>query len=246
MQWCIWGRQWRRWFSRLAPRSPPLWWQQGWPRQRAGSVAEAELLAPLGELLMPGMPLEQMFRNFKSPAGWGGNYLEPDLTAFGLLKHEHAALFVEYDGYYRHATKEGMEKDALKNAALLQIAPAGSFVIRIGHTGRSQLKESVLWVRVNSWRRGDRLLLTRALKKALEETVLRLQHALHQDVHRSLKAHFLDKERPLVISQSVQDFCKAAIAEGKGNTTEEIASHLSAAGFEHGDIHRLQQRALGG
>ena len=195
---------------------------------------------------MPGMPLEQMFRNFKSPAGWGRNYLEPDLTAFGLLKHEHAALFVEYDGYYRHATKEGMEKDALKNAALLQIAPAGSFVIRIGHTGRSQLKESVLWVRVNSWRRGDRLLLTRALKKALEETVLRLQHALHQDVHRSLKAHFLDKERPLVISQSVQDFCKAAIAEGKGNTTEEIASHLSAAGFEHGDIHRLQQRALGG
>ena len=32
---CLWGVQWRR-FSRLAPKSPPLWWQRGWPRQRAG------------------------------------------------------------------------------------------------------------------------------------------------------------------------------------------------------------------
>ena len=194
---------------------------------------------------MPGMPIGEMFRSFKSPAGWGGHYLEPDLTAFGLLKREHAALFVEYDGYYRHATKEGREKDLVKNAALLKFVPAGSFGVRIGHTGRSQLKESVLWVRVNPWRRGDHLLLTRALRKALEETALRLKHALHPDAHRSLKAH-LNKERPLVISQSAQDFCKAAIAEGKGNTTEEIASHLSAEGFEDGDIHQLQQRALGG
>ena len=235
--------RWRR-FSRLAPRSPPLWWQQGWPRQRAGSVAEAEFLAPLGELLMPGMPIGDMFRNFKSPAGWGGNYLEPDLTAFGLLKEKDAALFVEYDGYYRHATREGMKKDLLKNAALLDFAPPGSFVVRIGHQGRSQLNESVLWVRVKPWRRGDRLSLMKALKNTLEETVPRLKHALCPSVQSCLEAH-LAKKASHVTSQSVQDFCKAAIDEGKGNTTDEIVSHLNAEGFAHGDVHRLQ-RAVGG
>ena len=241
---CLWGVQWRR-FSRLAPKSPPLRWQRGWPRQRAGSVAEAELLAPLGEFLMPGMPLEEMFRSFKSPAGWGGHSLEPDLTAFGLLKEKDAALFVEYDGYYRHATREGMKKDLLKNAALLDFAPPGSFVVRIGHQGRSQLNESVLWVRVKPWRRGDRLSLMKALKNTLEETVPRLKHALCPSVQSCLEAH-LAKKASHVTSQSVQDFCKAAIDKGKGNTTDEIVSHLNAEGFAHGDVHRLQRVVRGG
>ena len=234
--------QWRR-FSGLAPRSPPLWWQQGWARQRAGSVAEAELLAPLGELLMPGMPVREMFRSFKSPAGWGGNYLEPDLTAYGVLKDEDAALFVEYDGYYRHATKEGMEKDLQKNVALLAFAPADSFVLRIGHTGRCQLDGQVLRVRVNAWRRGDRLSLTRALKTALEETVRALKPALHSSVYRCLEAH-VQNQQPMVISRSAEEFREAAVVLGRGNTAEEIANFLKDKGFRPTDIHRMQQQAL--
>ena len=234
--------QWRR-FSRLAPRSPPLWWQQGWPRQRAGSVAEAELLAPLGELLMPGMPIGEMFRSFKSPAGWRGNYLEPDLTAYGLFKKKNAAMFVEYDGYYRHATKEGMERDLLKNAALLEFAPAGSFVVRIIHKGRTKLDGHVLWVCVNSWRKGDHLSATGALKATLEVAARRLEASLHPNAHRSLSAH-LKKEQPLLISQAALEFREATVVLGGGNTTEEISSFLSAEGFRPPDIHRMQKRAL--
>ena len=234
--------QWRR-FSRLAPRSPPLWWQQGWPRKGVGSVAEAELLAPLGELLMPSVPVGEMFRSFKSPAGWGGSYLEPDLTAYGLFKDKNAALFVEYDGYYRHATKEGMEKDLQKNVALLAFAPADSFVLRIGHTGRCQLDGQVLRVCVNTWRRGDRLSLTRALKTALEEMVRALQPALHSSAHRCLEAH-VQKQQPMVISRSAEEFCEAAVVLGRGNTAEEIANFLKAKGFRPTDIRRMQQQAL--
>eukprot|EP00435_Cladocopium_sp_Y103_P070274 s284_g35.t1 len=228
-------------FSRLAPRSPPLWWQQGWPRQRASSVAEAELLAPLGELLMPGMPIGEMFRSFKSPAGWGGHYLEPDLTAFGIFKDENAALFVEYDGYYRHATREGMEKDLLKNSALLAFAPADSFVVRIRHAGKCQLDGQVLWVSVSSWQRGDHRSLARAVKTALRETVPRLKCALHPHVYKCLEAHLW---KPIVVSQSAHELYERALVAGKGNTAEEISNHLMAEGFSPTDIARLE-RALG-
>jgi mTERF domain-containing protein len=208
-------------------------------------VAEAELLAPLGELLMPGVPVTEMFRSFKSPAGWGGNYLEPDLTAYGLLKDEDAALFVEYDGYYRHATKEGTEKDLLKNKALLDFAPVGSFVVRIRHKGKSQLKEHALWVGVKTWGRGDQTSLARVLTEVLEDTVPRLRHALHPCVCKRLEAHVLDK-KPIIISRSAQDFRETAVAASKGNTAEEIYNFLGAEGFENADIERLPEQALVG
>ena len=88
------------------------------------------------------------------------------MTAFGVLKDQNAALFVEYDGYYRHATKAGMEKDLQKNAALLGFAPPGSFVVRISHKGRTSLNGHVLWVCINSWRRRDQL--SGALKAAFK------------------------------------------------------------------------------
>ena len=93
------------------------------------SVGEAELLTQLAALLMPeDVAIEEMFRNFPAPEGWGGNYLEPDLSLCGVLKDENAALFVEYDGYWRHEGKEGMERDEAKNAALLKYVPAGSYI----------------------------------------------------------------------------------------------------------------------
>ena len=188
---------------------------------------------------MPGVPVTEMFRSFKSPAGWGGNYLEPDLTAYGLLKDEDAALFVEYDGYYRHATKEGTEKDLLKNKALLDFAPVGSFVVRIRHKGKSQLKEHALWVGVKTWGRGDQL------TEVLEDSVPRLRHALHPCVCKRLEAHVLDK-KPIIISRSAQDFRETAVAASKGNTAEEIYNFLGAEGFENADIERLPEQALVG
>ena len=53
------------------------------------SVAETELLTQLAALLMPeDAPIEEMFRNFPAPEGWGGHYLEPDLSLFGALKDQ--------------------------------------------------------------------------------------------------------------------------------------------------------------
>ena len=93
-------------------------------------------------------PIAEMFRNFPAPEGWGGNYLEPDLSIYGVLKDEDAALFVEYDGYWRHEGKEGMARDRKKNAALLTYAPEGSCVIRISHTISRPLKNNALWVKI--------------------------------------------------------------------------------------------------
>ena len=181
-----------------------------------------------------------MFRSFKSPPGWGGNSLEPDLTTFGLLKDKNAALFVEYDGYYRHGTKEGMAKDLLKNEALLGFAPAGSFVVRINHKGRSQLDGHVLWVGINPWRRADNLSLTKVAQHALQETALRLQNALHPGVHNSLKA-LLGHERPIVISLSAHQFREATVLMGRGNTADEISAFLNAEGFGPADVDRFKQ-----
>ena len=209
-------------------------------------MAEAELLAPLGELLMPSIPVGEMFRSFKAPSGWGKSYVEPDLTAYGVLKDQKAALFVEYDGYWRHATKEGMEKDFLKNSALLEFAPAGSFVIRIGHTGRGQLDGHVLCLSVNTWRPGDQTSLAQVLKNVLEQIVPRLQTVLHPSVCRCLERH-LQKERSIVISQSSQEFREAtAVVLGKGSTAEEIWTFLHTEGFQPEDIHKMEKHACMG
>ena len=127
-------------------------------------MAEVELLSQVAALLMPdATPIEEMFRNFPAPEGWGGHYLEPDLSLYGVLKDEHAALFIEYDGYWRHEEKEGVERDRKKNAALLTYAPAGSSVIRISHTTSKPLEDHVIWVKVDTWTRGDEKSLSAVL-----------------------------------------------------------------------------------
>ena len=193
---------------------------------------------------MPNMPIGEMFRSFKAPAGWGGHYLEPDLTAYGLLKEQNSALFVEYDGYYRHATREGVERDLLKNTALLEFAPAGSFVVRICHKGKTELHGHVLWVCVNSWRQGNHLSLTGALRITLQETVARLRPALHPDAYRSLKAH-LGTEQSLAISQAALESREAILQLRRGNTAEEMSIFFKTQGFIPEDIGRMQKQALG-
>ena len=223
---------------------PPTWWQQGWARQRAGSVAEAELLAPLGELLMPCTPVRELFRSFKSPPGWGGNYLEPDLTTYGVLKDKTAALFLEYDGYYRHGRKEGLARDRMKNAALLAFAPPGSYVIRINHRNKCQLEENVLWVAVNSWRQGDHKPLTAALIDVIEKVAFGLKDALDLRAAEDLRRQM--KRESVLISRSAKKVRDATILVRGGNTAEEVHEFLRAEGFarKDKDVSLLQTLAL--
>ncbi|CAL1157544.1 unnamed protein product, partial [Cladocopium goreaui] len=222
----------------------PEWWRQGWPRQQMNSMAEAELLSQVAALLMlDSAPLEEMFRNFPAPEGWGGNYLEPDLSLYGVLKDEDAALFVEYDGYWRHEEKEGMEKDMKKNAALLTYAPAGSYVIRISHTTNRPLQGNVLWVKADTWTRGEE----KSLSTVLMDIFVQLKTSgfvelVHPRVRSRLDSHTCSGSSKL--SLEAQLLVHATVVVGSGNTTDEISHFLSAKGFSLQDCKLMQQQGV--
>ena len=218
-------------FSRQLTTVPPKWWQQGWSRQRAGSVAEAELLAPLAELLMPHAPPLELFRSFPSPPGWAGHYLEPDLATHGLLRDPEAALFIEYDGYWRHGEKAGIEMDQLKNLFLLTFAPTGSKVIRIGHkmSQRGNCDANILWVCVDPWRQGDQKALAFTFGQLLAQIVDGLPSALNQDMLRKLQGQTGRKALHLAVDS--KNIVEAAMKAKGRNTREEISSFLHRQGF---------------
>ena len=216
---------------------PPAWWQTGWPRQRVGSVAEAELLSQLAVLLMPRQPILELFRRFPSPEGWRGHYLDPDLSAYGVLKNPSAALFVEYDGYWRHGEKEGMEKDEAKNAALLAFAPAGSHVIRISHTAPSRLQGSVLWVQVSPLRSGDQQALGRTLGDILTNVQAQLRCSLKPSLKQRWKFQSAGSTMPLSAKAAV--FTQAAKASAGLNTLVEISEFLTGEGYSGPDLEKL-------
>lgn len=98
--------------------------------------------------------------------------MQPDLAAHGVLREKDAALFVEYDGYWRHGEKTGVARDLAKNQALLAFAPRGSVVIRISHTaGKTGLKGNVVWIDVDVWRHGNRQDISEILLTVLAKTV---------------------------------------------------------------------------
>ncbi|CAE7896874.1 MTERF5, partial [Symbiodinium necroappetens] len=116
------------------------------------SRAEAELLSQLAVLLMPDEPIAEAFRDFpvKKCKDWGSSRLCPDFAAHSVLKATGAALFIEYDGYYRHMEPLGMARDMRKTSALLQFAPAGSVVLRIAHKER-KWKDKSMQILVDRW-----------------------------------------------------------------------------------------------
>ena len=224
----------------------PNWWQHGWSRQRAGSVAEAELLAPLGELLMPNTPILELFRSFPSPPGWAGNYLEPDLAAHGVLKDPEAALFIEYDGYWRHGEKAGIDMDQLKNAALLDFAPTGSKVIRISHTLCKPVEiesdETVLWICVDTWREGNSKKLLGAFNHVLVNMVDALNKALDEKTLRQLQ---MQRQTGTVhVSNAARGLAEAASIARGGHSLEDIAMFLDNDGFSRKCIDLLLKSSL--
>ena len=221
----------------------PPWWQRGWPRHRVGSMAEAELLAPLAELLMPQVPIAELFRSFPSPKGWGGHYLEPDLAAYGVLKDENAALFVEYDGYWRHGEKEGMERDQMKNAALLKYAPKRSYVVRISHTIKLPLQDNnVLWVSAQTWRPGSPVQASKIHCEVIMQMLTGLKHSLCPKVMERLQLQ--SKEGATLRSAGVIDFMKTAKAAKSGNTLDEMSMFLKGEGFSTKELNLMLEKAI--
>ena len=216
---------------------PPKWWRKGWARGRVDSVAEAELLSQLAVILMPNSEIQEMFRSFPSPDGWGGHALEPDLTVHGVLKEKDAALFVEYDGFWRHQEKQGIAMDKRKNAALLEYAPKGSYVVRISHTKRKSLKGNVLWVKVDTWSRGKADMLLRVLESALIQMSRGLKEVMRASTLKRLKG-MLERES-WRLSTSGRQFADSAAARMGGNSSKEVAIFLRAEGFSAADIELL-------
>ena len=226
---------WSLCFFALPVAYVPAWWQQGWPRGRVDSLAEAELLSELAVLLMPGTEIGELFRSFPAPEGWGGHALEPDLAAHGVLKDKHAALFVEYDGFWRHGEKEGITRDRKKNAALLAYAPEGSFVVRIAHkVCKPGLHGQILWVQVDAQHQGNRCSLTKTLQSILTQMVVGLQKAWHSDVIKQFQQRMASDQ--WTFSDHGQKFvAEAAVRAGK-NSSQECDNYFASEGFSQQHI----------
>ena len=182
-----------RFGARLLCRAPPLWWRRGRPRTVHRSYAEVELLSRLAQVLMPREPIGELFRDFpvKPSDVWGSRWLCPDITTFGVLKEPDAALFVEYDGCHWHGNEQGKQRDERKTAALLAYAPAGSFVLRIGHVSRSLRRmetSTAMEAMVDVWRAGHVPSLTTSLHQATRTLLSSLEGALEREVHERLRA----------------------------------------------------------
>jgi len=201
-------------------------------------------LAPLAQLLMPRTPPLELFRSFPSPPGWAGNYLEPDLAAHGTLRIPEAALFIEYDGYWRHGEKAGFETDQLKNAALLAFAPPGSKVIRVSHTASKPVScdNNVLWFCVGAWRRGDQKAFLVIFNYLLAQTVDGLQEDLNQEMLRKLQAQAGRKALHLTVDS--KSIVNAAMKAKGRNTKDEISLFLHDQGFTAVHIGMMQAKRL--
>eukprot|EP00438_Fugacium_kawagutii_P034492 Skav226406 [mRNA] locus=scaffold3989:229486:235877:- [translate_table: standard] len=206
----------------------------GWPRQQMNSVAEVELLSQVAAMLMPEATsiaaIPEMFRNFPAPEGWGGHYLEPDLSLYGVLKNKDAALFVEYDGFWRHETKEGIARDEMKNAALLAFAPSGSYVIRISHATSKALKANAIWMKVDTWPQGD----AKSLQKVLMDLVVQIRNSgLSQFLHPRVAHHLKLQAESSAVELSLQahELACSAVVVGASNTSDEIGKFLAAEGY---------------
>ena len=159
-----------------------------------------------------------------------------------MLKDENAALFVEYDGYWRHGKREGLKMDQKKNKALLMYAPKGSYVIRISHTISRPLRDNVLWVKAATWRSGCPKQSSKIYQHILRQAINQLKGSLNHDIKERLR---LCAEKAMVVpSTSSLDFINAAIAAGNRNTMDEIALFLETGGFDKKDIDLMLEKAL--
>ena len=222
-------------FSRgcCAVRSPPGWWNAGRARKRPGSVAEAELLSHLAVLLLPEEPIEELFRDFPAQHSetWGRKTLSPDLAVYGALQAKEAALFLEYDGHYRHLEPAGIAADTRKSKALLDAAPAGSYLLRIAHAHRGlELSCEIGEIVIKSWHTGREASLVKALRQIVQFLLMRHGSNLQPRLRTNLQ-NFMDNPAGTSRVEAVE-FTKQVAVESK--------SYLDPA-----RLHELLQLELG-
>ena len=222
----------------LAPSSqvPPAWWQGGWRRQHVGSDVRVELLSQLAAVLMPKTPVGEMFRSFPSVDRWSGDFVEPDLTAYGVLKDPHAALFVLYDGCHE---KREETNQKIKIDRLLAFSPPGSHVLVIGQLETSSSKGDCFCIELSTWRPGDGVMLSKVLRDLLGQVCDGLGRVLCPDVLERMQ--FIRQTSPVIESTEAEEFMKTATTLTSLESTEEIENYLAAEGFNHANTDRMQK-----
>ena len=221
----------------------PEWWRKGWPRERVDSMAEAELLSQLAVALKPRTKIGELFRRFPAPDGWGGKYLDPDLAVHGVLKRKDAALFVEYDGFWRHSEDERLSIDRKKNAALLSHAPLGSLIVRIGHWECKPLESGpqCFWTTVDRWKSGDQKSISKVLKTVFLEILAEFGECL--DLSVATRFQKLAGMDFVPASARAVEFINDAAAVAGGSTTEELFDVLTDTGFSRSQAELLAENS---
>ncbi|CAE7201778.1 unnamed protein product [Symbiodinium sp. CCMP2456] len=178
----------------------PPWWRKGRPRKRHRSFAEVELLSRLAELLMPRLPIGELFRDFtvKPSPAWDSRSLSPGIAVFGVLQNDGAALFVDYDGSHQGSDGPGCNSTKQhKTKALLRYAPEGSCVLRIGHaTGNCRRQEHSADAIVNTWRDGHEPSLMKAVSQSVWALLSSCDIALREDVSQRLHTFQVTEPKP--------------------------------------------------
>ena len=183
------------------------------------SYAEVELLSRLAVLLLPREPIGELFRDFpvKKSEVWGKPWLCPDISVFGVLKVEEAALFIEYDGFFRHFEPQGQERDERKTTALLHYAPPGSHVLRIGRMHQDLSRaENVTHAVVDAWRAGHEPSLMKVVQQTVRALLQRFELLLQQDVCERLSSYD--------VAEPKQDFPKATTFASEALLTKAVES----------------------
>ncbi|CAE7201787.1 MTERF4 [Symbiodinium sp. CCMP2456] len=182
----------------LAACGPP-WWRKGRPRTKPRSHAEVELLSRLAELLMPCLPIGELFRDFTvEPSLADSCLLSPGIAVFGVLQNDGAALFVEYDGSDQGTDGPGCNSTKQhKTKALLRYAPEGSCVLRIGHaTGNRRSQGPSVDVIVNTWRDGHEPSLMKAVSQSVWALLSNCDIELREDVSQRLHTFQVTEPKP--------------------------------------------------
>ena len=168
---------------------------------------------------MPDVPIAEAFRDFpiQKCKEWGSSRLSPDLTAYGVLKATDAALFIEYDGYYRHMEPLGLARDMRKTSALLKFAPAGSVVVRIAHQER-QWQDKSVQVLADCWQSEH----VPSLHKTVKQVVASLLQSCRAELVPGLVSH-LEARAPLQIDRYAINFAVDAELVGSAASSKRLA-----------------------
>ena len=181
---------------------------------------------------MPQTPIGELFRDFpvRRSELWGSGWLRPDISAFGVLKEEHAALFIEYDGFFRHADLHGRARDERKTAALLRHAPPGSRVLRIGHMNRDLSRvEHAAQAVVDVWRTGHEPSLMKVVLQTVRALLGSFGHELEQEVCKRLSS--------IAVAQPKQDLLRgSAFATEAVLTRDTETKRFNICNFLEGEL----------